>query len=319
MNLGNQTRFRRITLLLIINLILIGTTQFAEATYEVKVIYFKTREAKEIDHDKYEGIFREIQNFFRDEMSRHGYGEKTINYETDKDNLVKVHSVTGEHNGEYYSGNTFRAFYDKISKEIPFEINSATNYHAQEHHYIIILAGVPLRDDGSGNGYIGNAWTFAGNSAGGTSICNAQYELGHQGKHYKSLIIHELAHTFGLKHTGLEDELMGPLPHEFPKYMTKENAAILDKHRAFYVIPAVKHTTIDADVNDDGYIDLYDVLIVRSGMQNPISYDTDVNNDGITDEVDLLIVKAKAMEAIAAASPRKRKIKLTTWGAMKRE
>ena len=47
-------------------------------------------------------------------------------------------------------------------------------------------------------------------------------------------------------------------------------------------------------------------------------YDTDINNDGVTDEVDLLIVKAKAFEAIAAASPRKRKIKITTWGSLKR-
>ncbi len=74
---------------------------------------------------------------------------------------------------------------------------------------------------------------------------------------------------------------------------------------------------IDADVNDDGYVDLYDVMIVRSGMQNSVSYDTDINNDGVTDEVDLLIVKAKAMEAIAAAAPRKRKVKLTTWGEVK--
>ena len=75
--------------------------------------------------------------------------------------------------------------------------------------------------------------------------------------------------------------------------------------------------TIDADVNDDGYVDLYDVLIVRSGMNAEVSYDTDVNNDGKTDEVDLLIVKALAIEAITKASPSKRKVKITTWGSMK--
>ena len=74
---------------------------------------------------------------------------------------------------------------------------------------------------------------------------------------------------------------------------------------------------IDADVNNDGYVDLYDVLIVRSGMNAETSYDTDLNDDGKTDEVDLLIVKALAIEAITAASPSKRKINITTWGAMK--
>lgn len=82
--------------------------------------------------------------------------------------------------------------------------------------------------------------------------------------------------------------------------------------------PVIAVTEIDADVNDDGYVDLYDVLIVRSGMNGEVSYDTDVNNDGVTDEVDLLIVKAKAVEAIIAAAPRKMKMKLTTWGSMKR-
>ncbi len=79
------------------------------------------------------------------------------------------------------------------------------------------------------------------------------------------------------------------------------------------------NSDIDADINDDGYVDLYDVLIVRSGMSAEVSYDTDVNNDGVTDEVDLLIVKAKAMEAIAAAAPRKRKVNITTWGRLKRQ
>ena len=83
------------------------------------------------------------------------------------------------------------------------------------------------------------------------------------------------------------------------------------------VMVSTEINAIDADVNKDGYVDLYDVLIVRSGMTSPVSYDTDINNDGVTDEVDLLIVKAKAFEAIAAASPRKQKIRITTWGSMK--
>ncbi len=83
------------------------------------------------------------------------------------------------------------------------------------------------------------------------------------------------------------------------------------------VVP-VAVVSIDADVNDDGYVDLYDVIIVRSGMQNSVSYDTDINDDGVTNELDLLIVKAKAFEAIAAVSPSKRKVKITTWGSMRR-
>ena len=73
-----------------------------------------------------------------------------------------------------------------------------------------------------------------------------------------------------------------------------------------------------ADVNNDGSVDISDVKIVRSGMSGETSYDTDLNDDGITDEVDLAIVKAAAYAAIAAASPRKRKVNITTWGSLKR-
>ncbi|RKU15869.1 hypothetical protein C6500_18820 [Candidatus Poribacteria bacterium] len=81
---------------------------------------------------------------------------------------------------------------------------------------------------------------------------------------------------------------------------------------------AISNDSINADVNKDGYVDLSDVRIVRSAIQNSVSYDTDVNKDGKTDEQDVLIVKAKAHAAIAAAAPSLiRRKKVTTWGALK--
>lgn len=209
---------------LLFSLIVCQFSSIAYSEFEVRVICFKTVEAKDIDKNKYQDIFREIQVFFKNEMARHGFGEKTVGYELNNDGYVKIHTITGKYEGDHYTGQTFRSFYDKISKEIPFEINAATNLKAQDYHYIVILAGIPLVDDGRGNGYIGNGWKYAcwnenGDCAGGVSIVNSQYELGHQGKHYKSLIIHELAHTFGLTHSGLKDELTGPLPYEFPEYI----------------------------------------------------------------------------------------------------
>ena len=82
-------------------------------------------------------------------------------------------------------------------------------------------------------------------------------------------------------------------------------------------VSTVSQNDIDADINDDGYVDLSDVLIVRSAIQNKNSYNTDINGDGITNEIDVLIVKAKAHEAIVAAAPRKIRLKLTTWANLK--
>lgn len=80
----------------------------------------------------------------------------------------------------------------------------------------------------------------------------------------------------------------------------------------------INNTSIDADVNDDGNVDLQDVKLVRSAMEKDSKFDTDVNDDGVTNEFDLKIVKRKAIQAIVAASPQKQKNNLTTWGAMKR-
>ena len=96
----------------------------------------------------------------------------------------------------------------------------------------------------------------------------------------------------------------------------KKFVEAIAKEMGISVVPVVV-VSIDADVNNDGSVDLRDVKIVRKAMQQPGSYDTDLNDDGVTDEVDLLIVKAKAFEAIVAAAPGKRKIQITSWGAVK--
>ena len=84
-------------------------------------------------------------------------------------------------------------------------------------------------------------------------------------------------------------------------------------------VETTENIHVDADINNDGYVDLSDVLIVRNAIRNSVSYNTDVNNDGVTDEIDVLIVKQKAMEAIVAAAPSViRKHKITTWAALKK-
>ena len=104
----------------------------------------------------------------------------------------------------------------------------------------------------------------------------------------------------------------------------KEHVAAIAKIMGIRVeTPVVVATavTIDTDVNDDGYTDIYDCLIVRSAMSIESKYDTDVNDDGVTNILDLMLVKAAAFEAIAAAAPPKpsvQKIRVTTWGALKR-
>lgn len=148
----------------------------------------------------------------------------------------------------------------------------------------------------------------------------------------RTIQAHFYLHAFGLHHTNVlfRDEKLTVMStfrgvQEIEKYaFSLIEAKILDKSPFLSVLsvpnlPMITKEGINADVNNDGYVDLSDVLIVRSAIQHENSYNTDINGDGITNEIDVLLVKAKAMEAIAAAAPPKRRIKLKIWGKLKKE
>ena len=107
--------------------------------------------------------------------------------------------------------------------------------------------------------------------------------------------------------------------HDKVDYQDKKFVAEIAKEMGISLGASVVASTLNADVNNDGYVDLSDVRIVRSAIRNSVSYNTDINGDGKTDETDVLIVKAKAHAAIVAAAPSlKRRKRITTWGALKR-
>ena len=64
---------------------------------------------------------------------------------------------------------------------------------------------------------------------------------------------------------------------------------------------------VPEDVNNDGVVDLTDVKLVRLGMSETTDYDTDINDDDITNDTDLALVKLKAIQAVIAAAPKRKK------------
>lgn len=142
-------------------------------------------------------------------------------------------------------------------------------------------------------------------------------------------LAHEMGHVCWLSHTSNfsetgkrkvmgKNDLVTPLEEQV---FTLDEAKKMDACLFLSVedLDVVSKKEIDADINNDGRVDLSDVLLVRRAMQTSILYDTDVNNDGKTDEVDVLLVKQKAMEAIVAASPvrQRKRMKFVPWGALK--
>ena len=279
----------------------------------------------------------EIQSFFASEMNRLGYGKKTFEFETHITVWIGAKKLSEYEEDvdmvRWQSGRSLKEFPDDI--------------------HLIFLAGASR---------IGNAGGVFTHRCDVTGDCNYRrlivVPLAGSSDYRNRIVAHELGHAFGfLEHLTTQERYImesylliiqganeGSL---FNFQLHPEVARKLNKSKDLSRIDSVNTEKFDkivrrpndaeaddnenggnrdnikADVNADGYVDLSDVMIVRSGMQNSTSYDTDLNDDGITDEIDLAIVKLAAIDSIAAAAPsrgmlRKRKVKITTWGAIKR-
>ena len=200
----------------------------AADNYIVRVIYFKPSDAKEVSHVTYNKIIKDIQEFFKSEMIRHGFGDKTFKIETNADGTLKIHTVKGRHSGDYYKGEVFTAYYDKVSKEIPFHINNTTNRAEQDNIYIVILGGVEVSEHGM---TWGGGWTFYKAIGGCAVISETARKL--YPHHYTSLIAHEFTHAFGIKHNTDNKSLMGTLPYGGPSHILDFEARLLNKHHLF--------------------------------------------------------------------------------------
>lgn len=293
----------------------LSSITFAEPPIEV--IYWKASDVKMPTPEKIDQLRQvmiEVQDFFAAEMDRHGFGKKTFKFNED------IEIIKGE---------------KKISEYNPFPIDinetSLIEYGLDNQIYVV---------------FVGGAETFIGSNGLAKGLCRTVPENLKYCNHlvlipaeddlyFTPVVAHEIGHAFGLAHSlkrfilnsnsvdimyqtqivtrGIKDELKNYA-------LNREDATFLNENGRLSIQKAYQDGSqgINADVNGDGYIDLYDVMIVRSGMQNPTTYDTDINNDGVTDENDLALVKLKAMEAIIAASPSKPRFKLTTtWGTLK--
>ncbi|MYA69076.1 hypothetical protein F4141_14860 [Candidatus Poribacteria bacterium] len=281
----------------------------------IEVIYLIPSDQRQ-DEDKLDVLGKmvaDVQTFYADEMKRHGFERKTFQYNKN----IRVHN--GQH--------TLKEYLSDIN-HVWFELSRQT-WLPESLADIVFMEGTrALPGNAAGSVlplFFGESQIWGIDP--GYFLVWIPVKVEELPELMTPVLAHELGHVFGIVHrndllTGEKRTLMQaitpPLKGIEKHAISFEEAKVLDKSVFLSVLAEEESDGIDADVNNDGYVDLYDVMIVRSGMQNSTSYDTDINNDGVTDENDLAIVKVKAMEAIIAASPSKPKFKLaTTWGAIK--
>ena len=157
----------------------------------VRLIYFRPND-RPVRPDRvaaFRQLIKDTQQFFADEMERHGFGRKTFTVETDEADKALVHHVVGEFNDRYYYQKTV----DKVWKEL------SEQFYPPKHVYLVAIdIGSEVLADGINEwcGEGSEVWTGGGQEI----IIPASGHCFNIG-----LVAHELGHGFGLAHDFRDD------------------------------------------------------------------------------------------------------------------
>ena len=169
---------------------LMGFVLTADAQqFIVRTIYFQPTDAPGPTRQIFQ-LLTETQEFYRDEMHRHGYEAKTFRHETDGKGNIGIHLIKGRHKMDHYLDDT----YNRVKSELPFKYFTA---EAQDNILVIIVGGIKQLSTGK------RAWGgyFMGKKAGGIAIISGEVLT------FK-LMAHEMGHTFALNHANSPDAIM---------------------------------------------------------------------------------------------------------------
>ena len=193
--------------------------QEALSTPSVRLIYFlpKDRPPRPERITALKQLIKDTQEFYADEMERHGYGRKTFRVETDRSGEPIVHRFNGRFNERHY----YEPVTDfKIWEEFFPEITDSQHVYliAIDQSYELLNGG-----DSCGLGQVtffplhaDTDWFFGSTAVrhrhetpgeevlGGSAIIPASghcfFDDVYTQNHPLRVTIHELAHTFGLDH-----------------------------------------------------------------------------------------------------------------------
>ena len=151
----------------------------------VRVVYFlpSDRRPQPDINTKLDTLVKDVQQFYANEMERHGFGRKTFRVETDRNGKALVHHVRGRFNDAHYQKQTDR----KVREETKERFDRSKNIYL-----FAIDVSTELIDIDEGSGFCGRG---GGGTGGGHGILPAS---GHCFN--VPLTAHELGHAFGLQH-----------------------------------------------------------------------------------------------------------------------
>ena len=157
-------------------------------------------------------LIKDAQQFFADEMDRHGFGRKTFKVETDATGTVVVHQIDGRFSNDYYYTGTSDF---KVWSELLEHFDGDDLQHV---YFIAIDLSYEALNDGQSAGLGGPIFypTYGDigfGPAGGAKLRHRDITLGEEllggfalipahGHNFErlGLTVHELGHGFGIEH-----------------------------------------------------------------------------------------------------------------------
>ena len=157
----------------------------------VRLIYFTPRDrAPQPDMNaKLDMLMKDIQQFYADEMERHGFGRKTFHLETDVSGNAVVHRVTGQFADTYYHQQTWNKVWEEVDRQ----------FDTSQHIYftVVDISSGHLGPDGTGHGTVCGRGGVYGE--GGRVLVPVSGDC-FEGENGFTIAAHELGHAFGLFH-----------------------------------------------------------------------------------------------------------------------
>ena len=191
----------------------------------VRLIYFlpSDRSPQQNIDTKLDTLIRDVQQFYADEMERHGSKGKTFTFETDATGKAVVHRVDGQFTDSYYRQNTFHKVWEEIREQF---------YTSQNIYFIAI----DISNERVGRGY--EEVCGVGDSHGASSghvlipVSGDCFNL--------KTAAHELGHAFGLEHDFRSDAYIMSFGRD-PDKLSECAAEWLEAHRYFNIDQSQTH------------------------------------------------------------------------------
>lgn len=183
----------------------------------LRLIYFLpiNRRAQHDIDAKLDTLIKDVQQFYAQEMQRHGFDRKTFTFETDATGKAVVHHVNGRFSDCYYHTETS----DKVEQEVGKRFDTSKN---------IYLIAVDISSERIGLSEDENVC-----GVGGHYLKGGYATIPTSGKcfHWETAA-HELGHAFGLQHDFRNDAYMMSYGSD-PDQLSYCAAEWLNAHRYF--------------------------------------------------------------------------------------